>query len=198
MKVLNNGVTEKINQLESILGDPCNISSIISFENSIANDENSIFPEQESNILNSLEINKLFIPESEGGDLTRFDEMMLIFRSIFRRDPSFALGYGMTTFMASIHIWIFGTKQQKDSLAKIIKLGNTVSVAYHEKNNGNDLSSSKLFVLYDGNKFYLNGQKWIINNALESKVVLLFAKTGNTKSAKDYSIFFLEKRYSVQ
>lgn len=188
----NTQLMTSVNRLERALGDPDDVASWLNIQSVLSNDEQQQCSESDTQYLTAYGIHKLFIPASEGGDLHRFDEMMWLFRSIFRRDPAVAVSYGITTFMGAIPVWIFGSKAQKDKLAAIIQSGGSVSVAYHEKQNGNDLAASTLTATVKDDTLYLNGQKWIINNATVSHALTVFVKTGATQQqAKDFTCCIL-------
>lgn len=183
----------EVQRFEAYLGNPNDFSNLINFESAIQNDEESRCQAQEGEFLNLFKLNWKFIPKQCGGDLSRFDEMMLMFRSVYRRDPALALGYGFTTFMAAIHVWVAGNDKQKKIASDLIKRGKSISVTYHERQNGNDLFSSEVAAILEDDGYSINGEKWIINNAKDSRALTLFAKTDNNKNARSYSLFFIEK-----
>ena len=104
-------------KLEIYLGSPFIAENGFSFENAAALDENEIFPEECINTLHDWGFHHYYIPESVGGKLRSFDELLLLTRVVSRRDLSVAIT-DAHTLLGSIPVWIGGTEQQKENQAK--------------------------------------------------------------------------------
>jgi alkylation response protein AidB-like acyl-CoA dehydrogenase len=180
--------------LEDALGSPKIASNLLSYEKVIALDEFSKFPVEQANLLFKLGIQKYFVPSESGGYLESFEELSYIFRSIFRRDITLGLGFGVTTFMAVIHIYLFGSAELKKRITNIILNGNTISVAYHEKEHGSDLMDNELNAfIHDDRSYKIFGKKWLINNIETSEGYTVFARTSSQGGGRGFSLFFVEK-----
>lgn len=184
-----------LEELERYLGDPRNPDNVCSYERVVAADEASQFPDEMAAQLSEWGLNTYLVPVALGGSLNDFDEFMLLFRLIHRRDPALGLGYGLTTFMASVVVWVAGDGDQKKNLAEIlIQRKKPVSIAYHEPEHGNDFLNSDFSAVREDTGYSLTGSKWLINNAQYGDALTLFAHTGEKKSARDFSLFFLDKK----
>jgi alkylation response protein AidB-like acyl-CoA dehydrogenase len=181
--------------LEKFLGDPRNPSNVCSYKSVVALDEADQFPDDMAMTLTDWGLYQYFVPSQYGGRLVNFDEFMLLFQTIYRRDPTLGLGYGLTTFMAAVVVWVAGSQEQKSRLSDIIMLRKKpVSVAYHETAHGNDFLNIDCHATRDDRGFLIQGNKWLINNAQYGDALTLFARTGTSKSARDCSLFFLDKQ----
>ncbi|MES2355682.1 MAG: acyl-CoA dehydrogenase [Pseudomonadota bacterium] len=184
---------EVVNRFEDYLGSPNHIDSLISFEKSLDLDEQQCIPEHEYAALNKWGLCRYFVPERLDGNLRDFDEMVMLFRSIFRRDPAIAVGYGLSSFMACLPIWCSGSNVLQQRVARIINQGGVISVAFHEKDHGNDVLRNEFTAVPVESGFSLSGEKWLINNLSRAVGATVFAKTDDRIQGKNYSMFFLEK-----
>lgn len=156
-------------------------------------DEAEIFPEEQAKQLTALGMNAHYLPVALGGKLASFESFIQVFRSLYRRDSSLGLGYGATTFMAAMPIFLAGTPQQKERMAALILAGHTLSVAYHEAPHGNDILGNEVYASEDKlGEHQLYGQKWVINNAAVSAGFTVFAKTAAKGGGRGFSLFFVD------
>lgn len=181
-----------VEHLEQSLADPARDDAAISYARSLHLDATEEFAGAEYRALNSLAVNRYFVPAHLGGGLRDLDEMVLVMRSVFRRDPAVALGYGMTSFMAALPVWHSGSEAVQQRLAAILLEGEPVSVAFHEKTHGNDVLANEFRAKPQSDSYSLSGEKWLINNIARAGGATLFARTGETNPARDHSLFFID------
>jgi alkylation response protein AidB-like acyl-CoA dehydrogenase len=143
--------------------------------------------------LNSINLSHYYIPKELGGKFDNALNFMLIHRYLYSLDPSLALGYGLTTFMASLCIWYLGTNEQKKTLVDIVKEGNPVSVLYNEEGAGNDVGMMTARVDGYGNELRVYGVKWVSNNIRIAPAFVVYLKTPAMGISKDYSLAFIKK-----
>lgn len=185
--------------LESALGSPKDVNNLFSFEKSLALDEASQFPALQADFLTDLELQKYYVPSFLGGKLRSFEEFTHLFKSIYRRDATLGLGYGATTFMGSIQAFIAGSISLKKRVADIILNGATISVAYHEKDHGNDLlGNTANAIIQENDSYTITGTKWVVNNVSTSNGLTVFVKTSNNNSSRSFSLFFIDKEHINQ
>lgn len=180
--------------LEHALNSPEEADHLFSFYELINLDEQSKFPKKQADILTLLGLNHYYVPVELGGSLQSFEAFVSIFKSLYRRDLSLGLGYGSTTFLAAVHIYLAGHPLLKKRAAELVLSGQTLSVCYHEKEHGNDLLSNttKAMCNEDGS-YNLHGTKWVINNVQTSKGLTVFAQTSTKAGGRGFSLFFIDK-----
>lgn len=183
-----------LNDLETMLGDPKDASNLFSYESAVNLDETEDFPEESVHLLNEWGLNQHYVPVSVGGELGSLELLVELARKVARRDITLAIGHGKT-MLGSTPVWISGNDEQKEVLKRYILDGDPISFGVTERDHGSDLTANKVVAERSGNgDFYINGEKWIINNATRNKALTLIAKTSAKFPALNYSMFFIEKR----
>lgn len=183
-----------ITELEQALGNPLKEGHLFSVENFLSLDEASEFPTAQADRLNQLGVQNYFIPSQQGGKLDRFTDMVAMLRCVYRRDATLGLGFGITSFIAAINVWMYGNDLQKQRLADILSHGGTVSVAYHEHGHGNDVLGNEVFASELDTGYELNGEKWVINNVAVCDALIVFARTNKSGGGRGFSLFFVDKQ----
>jgi len=186
-------IKNEATQLEQYLGNPNDPNTILSYTNILAADEAGTMPKDAEECLDQWHLSQFFVPEELGGKLQRFDTMAEVLRPIFRRDITLGLGYGVTSFMAAVNVWLSGSQEQKQHLADILLSNEKVSVAYHELSHGNDFIRNELQALQVSDGFQLLGQKQVINNIERAKGIVLFARTSVQPGSRSHSLFLIDK-----
>jgi alkylation response protein AidB-like acyl-CoA dehydrogenase len=179
--------------LDQYLGDPYAKDEIFSYANILEDDEQGILSEKAEKQLDKWGLNHYFVPDEFGGKLSRYDTMVEVLRSVFRRDITLGLGYGITSFMAAVNVWSNDSEVQKKRLADLLLDHQKISVAYHELDHGNDFIHNKLKACQQDKRFQLFGKKQIINNIERAKALVLFAQTSEQPGSRSHSLFFIEK-----
>jgi alkylation response protein AidB-like acyl-CoA dehydrogenase len=180
-------------ELENYLGNPNQPNGRLSYASILSADEAAIMPENAEKSLDEWHLSHYFVPQELGGKLDRFDTMAEILRPVFRRDIAVGLGYGVTSFMAAVNVWLGGNQEQKKHLANILLNHGKVSVAYHELNHGNDFVRNELQALSINGSYRLSGQKHVINNIERAKALVLFARTNEQPGSRSHSLFLIDK-----
>lgn len=177
---------------EQYLGSPFCNDSPCSFESIVALDELQQFPVEFCREIEQWGILAYYVPTNLGGRLQRFDEAMLLFRSIAGRDLTTAIGHAKT-FLGAICTWISGNSEQQNKLAKAILAGEIVALGLTERNAGSDLIRNAVFAMRTSTGYQLNGEKWLINNGTRSRFITVYARTTNDETARSHSIFLVDK-----
>ena len=115
------------------------------------------------------------MPRELGGRLLRLDALARVMRSVFRRDASLGLGYGMSTYMAAAVVWAGGSAGQRRDTAELLLSGGRMACAYPEPAGGNDFLQNGFTTAPHGDGFLLDGRKEALNNASRAASLLLFA-----------------------
>jgi alkylation response protein AidB-like acyl-CoA dehydrogenase len=186
-------INEEAVRLERYLGNPHDSDAPLSYVKVLKADEAAKMSETAEEYLDEWRLNEYFVPRELGGKFTRFDTMAEVLRPVFRRDFTLGLGYGVTSFMAAVNVWLSGSEKQKKQLADLLLQNEKVAVAYHELNHGNDFVRNELKALSTSEGFRLSGQKHVINNIERARSIVLFAQTSEQPGSRSHSLFLLDK-----
>ncbi|WP_271770331.1 acyl-CoA dehydrogenase family protein [Aquimarina algiphila] len=183
-----------VEELEEFLKSPFDESSVVSFKKSAALDENEIFPYQEIEELHKWRYNEYYIPEQLGGKLKSFEELLFLTRSISRRDLSISIT-DAHTLLGALPVWIAGSEEQKQELAKEIRNSRSACLAVTERSHGSDLNANGVCAVKtdDNTNYLLTGEKWPINKATLSDILCVLAKTNDKKDSRSLSILMVDK-----
>ncbi|MGB8699917.1 MAG: acyl-CoA dehydrogenase [Thermosynechococcaceae cyanobacterium] len=178
--------------LEDYLGNPTNPDHIFSFKNSVQLDEQEVYPEDITNLLEKWGFYYYYIPSAYGGKLESYEEILSLMRVISRRDLTVAIGHGKT-YLGSVGVWVGDDEIKKYKLARIIKEGKQVALGLTEKDHGSDINANEVLAEEVEDGYLLTGEKWLINNATRSKAMTIFAKTDQQAGPRNFSVFLIEK-----
>lgn len=135
-----------------------------------------------------------FVPASLGGRWVSTEDLVRRWRPIFRRDPALGLGYGLTTLMASLNVWVAGDDAQRREVATRLLRGERIAVGFHELDHGNDLLANECAARPDGDGgWVVTGAKQVINNVDRAESVLVMARTSAEPGARSHSLLLWHK-----
>lgn len=154
-------------------------------------DMEEAFPQSAIQVLNDFGLHRYYIPEQYAGRLTRYDELIGLWRVVSRRDLTVAIAHGKT-FLGAICTWIAGNTYQINELASIMETGAAISWGLTERNHGGDLLSGELEAIESEDGWILNGEKWLINNATRGQALCILART-EAPTARGFSLFLVDK-----
>jgi alkylation response protein AidB-like acyl-CoA dehydrogenase len=180
-------------ELERFLGDPLDPEKVFSFKRAVELDEREAYPEEACALLNRWGCNKFLVPVALGGQLTSYEELYALLRTISRRDMTVGTTYLMT-YIASCPAWVAGSPEQQRTLAELIANGDQVAIGLHEKAHGNDLLACEVEATRVANGYRLAGEKWVIGNPKRGTALIIYARTASTGGPRGFSLFLLEKR----
>ncbi|MEV4441666.1 acyl-CoA dehydrogenase, partial [Streptomyces sp. NPDC049577] len=127
--------------------------------------------------------------------LDRADTLARVLRSVFRRDASLGLGYGVTSFLAAVAVWAAGTPAQRRRTADLLLGGGRLAIAYHELAHGNDFVRNEFAAVpqHGGRAgFRLDGRKEVINNAARAEAMVLFSRTSPEPGPRSHSVLLVD------
>jgi len=180
------------NFIEQKLGNPMDPSSLMSYKRIMELDESESFQEEFFQYLLSLKLHRQYVPKELGGELSSYEEIYELGRVLARRDLSTAVT--MSTLIWSIIAWVGGDQALKERCAEITLSNNCAPcLAYSEEHHGSDLLASELTATKVDDGYILHGEKWPINRAARSDVVMLLARTNDELGARNLSLFMVEK-----
>lgn len=175
-------------RLEAQLGDPNSADSAVCFENSVRLDESESYPEDAHRWLDVWGLPEHYIPRSLGGRLSSLEEFCALVRVIARRDPSLAIGHGIS-WVGSLPLFLCGSEAQRRRTAEILRGGGRFAFMLTERKHGSDLQANETIAAPVDGGYELTGEKWLINNATLSNAFSLLARTGDG----ELSVVFVEK-----
>ncbi|MHA6763581.1 acyl-CoA dehydrogenase family protein [Streptacidiphilus sp. PAMC 29251] len=185
-------VRTRIAALEKLLADPHDPQNPFGHAAVLAADERGELLPQAEQALAEFGLNEEFVPRALGGRLDRVDNLARVLRSVFRRDPSLGLGYGVTSFLAAIAVWASGNEAQRRWTADLLLNGGRLAIAYHELAHGNDFVRNEFAALPDGTDYLLDGRKEVINNAERAEGLVLFSRTTAEPGPRSHSVLLVD------
>jgi alkylation response protein AidB-like acyl-CoA dehydrogenase len=185
--------SDTLSNLELHMGDINKEENYFSYSQVIAHDESETFPHHACKLLNEWGLGGFYVPHEFGGKLTSFEALFSIMRLISRRDLTISIGHGKT-YLGVSAVWVAGNQEQKKEVADLILNNGIISLGLTEKEHGSDLAANEFLAKYLSSSYSLSGQKWLINNATRGDALTLFAKTSEKIAARNYSIFFVQKK----
>jgi len=179
-------------EIEFALGNPNDVNALMSYKRVMELDEQQAFQEEFFQFLLSLKLHHHYVPAELGGKLESYQQLYALGKVLARRDLSTAVT--MSTMIWSTLVWVGGNPELKKRCADLtMSIHGAQCLAYSEEDHGSDLLSNRLTATEVEDGYVLNGEKWPINRASRSDVVMLLARTSNNDGARNLSLFMIEK-----
>lgn len=179
--------------LAGLLGDPADPDNPVGDAAVLAADERAELPAAGEELLHRYGFNAEFVPAELGGRLTSAEHLMRTARAVFRRDSALGIGYGVTSLIAAVPVWIAGRPDQRRALADLLLAGGRASACYTELPHGADFTRDELTARPEGDRLLLNGRKDLVNNVGRSDALLVFARTGQRVGSRSHSHVLVER-----
>ncbi len=157
-------------------------------------DEQKTFPKDIIKKLGDLGLLGITFPEAEGGSGMGNMEYALIVEELSAVDPSIGLIVAAHNSLGTMHIYSFGSKDQKAKYLPELLKGNSLSAwALTEPCSGSDAKALKTTAVRSNDTYVLNGSKTFITNANYSDYHIIIAITDPEKGTRGISAFVVEK-----
>ncbi|MEJ2636354.1 MAG: acyl-CoA dehydrogenase [Calditrichia bacterium] len=157
-------------------------------------DENKKFPLEIVKKLGELGLLGIVYPESIGGAGMGYIEYALILEELSAVDPSIGLIVAAHNSLGTMHIYSFGSGEQKKKYIPRLVSGESLSAwALTEPGCGSDAKALKTTAVRKGDKWVLNGSKTFITNPNYSDCTVVMARTDPEKGTRGISAFVVEK-----
>jgi len=118
-----------------------------------------------------------------------------VLRAVFRRDPALGLGYGLSSFLATVNVWAAASPGQAGRVAAILLDNEKVAAGYHELAHGNDFSRAEFAARPDpAGGWRLTGRKEVITNVGRARAVVLLARTDQRPGSRSHSQILVDRR----
>lgn len=180
--------------LDAVLGDPWDERNPAGYAAVLAADERQEMLTEGERLLDGFGLNAEFVPEQYGGRLRRADHLAQILRTLWRRDPSLGLGYGLSSLIASVSIWNSGDDDQRRKAAGMLLANKKIAAAFHELDHGNDFAHADFTATPAGPGWLLSGRKEVVTNIARADAVVLFARTSQAAGSRGHSQFFVARQ----
>jgi alkylation response protein AidB-like acyl-CoA dehydrogenase len=183
----------RADELERRFGDPYDQDNPLGFGAILAADERDEMFSAGERVLDDYGLNAEFVPPAYGGRLARVDDLVEVMRSVYRRDPCLGLGYGASSFIASVNLWTSASAEQRRTAADMLLANRKIACAYHELAHGNDMARTGFEAIPGPDGLVLNGRKEVVTNLKRSDAVVMFARTGHEPGTRSHSQIFVDK-----
>ncbi|MFD7505024.1 acyl-CoA dehydrogenase [Streptomyces sp. NPDC059850] len=184
----------RIEELERHLGNPFDGTNPVGFAALLRADERGEMCAESERALDAYGFNAEFVPVELGGRLSRLDEVVAALRALYRRDPSLGLGYGMSSFISSVNVWLAGDEKQRLMAADLLLGNHRIAAAYHELAHGNDMAGAECAVIDAEGVPVLRGRKEVVTNVRRAQGLVVFARTDERPGSRSHSQVLLDKR----
>ncbi|UNS95069.1 acyl-CoA dehydrogenase [Streptomyces tubbatahanensis] len=188
------GASTRVDALEQHLADPFDDDNPLGFAALLRADERGELCAEGERALDARRLNADFVPTALGGTLSRFDDLVASLRAVYRRDPSLGLGYGMSSFIAAVNVWLAGNERQRRAVADLLLSGGRIAAAYHELAHGNDMAGAECAVRDTGDGLVLRGRKEVVTNIRRAEALVVFARTDERRGSRSHSQVLVERR----
>jgi alkylation response protein AidB-like acyl-CoA dehydrogenase len=157
-------------------------------------DEAQGFPREIYTKLGELGLAGVCWPARYGGSDLGTLEWALVTEELSRVDAGVALSLAAHHSLASAHLNLVGTEEQKARFLAPLARGEKVGCwGLTEPGSGSDAGGMRTTAVRDGDHWVLNGSKTFITNGGVADVAVLVAITDREKGSKGISAFVLER-----
>ncbi|MFE0461706.1 acyl-CoA dehydrogenase family protein [Kitasatospora sp. NPDC058965] len=175
------------------LGDPHDPLQTFSFARCQELDEREEFPTEICQRLDGLGLARRYVPGALGGELHSYEELAALVRLVARRDLTVAVAH-VGTFLGAASVWLAGSAEQAERLAREVEAGSVVSLALSEREHGSDLLANRVATEAGEQWYRINGEKWLIGNASRGQLVCVLARTEPVGGPRGFSLLLVDKR----
>ncbi|MCC5905273.1 MAG: acyl-CoA dehydrogenase family protein [Balneolaceae bacterium] len=162
--------------------------------NVIERDISKKFPHDIVQMIGDQGLMGIYHDEKYGGSGFDTISFCLAIEEIARWDASLALTVASHTSLASGHIALAGTAQQKDKYLTPLASGKKLGAwCLTEPGSGSDASGLKTTASKDGSNWIINGNKIFITQGTVGDIYVVLAKTDPTLGTKGISGFIIER-----
>jgi alkylation response protein AidB-like acyl-CoA dehydrogenase len=157
-------------------------------------DEQQQFPREVFTKLAELGLMGVCWPPEYGGAGLGTLDWALVMEELARVDASVALSLTAHHSLASAHLFLAGTVEQKRRFLTPLATGEKVGCwGLTEPGSGSDAGGMRTTAVRDGDAWVLNGSKTFITNGSVADTAVLMAVTDREKGSKGISAFILER-----
>ena len=157
-------------------------------------DKTKEFPAENFRQMGDLGLMGMMIPQKYGGESADAISYVLALSEIAYSCASTSVVMSVQNSIVCETLYKFGTEEQKQEFLVPLASGEMIGAfGLTEPEAGSDPVSQQTTAVRDGDKYIINGTKRFITTGEHSKVVLVTAKTDETKGHKGISCFIIPK-----
>ncbi|WP_462271047.1 acyl-CoA dehydrogenase [Desulfobacter sp.] len=157
-------------------------------------DKTKAFPSDNLEQMGELGLMGMMVPEEFGGEAADAVSYVLALSEIAYSCASTAVVMSVQNSIVCESLSKFGTKEQKQEFLVPLASGEIIGAfALTEPEAGSDPVTQSTTAVKDGDDYVINGTKRFITSGENSAVVLVTAKTDETKGHKGISCFIVPK-----
>jgi alkylation response protein AidB-like acyl-CoA dehydrogenase len=157
-------------------------------------DEKQEFPHQIVEKMGELGLMGIIFPEEYGGTNYGYLEYVVAIEELSKVDPSIGLTLAAHVSLCTNHIYMFGSKEQKDKYLPDLVSGKKIGAwGLTEPEAGSDAAGTKTTAKREGDCWVLNGSKNFITHANVGSIAVIMARTSFERGNKGISAFIVEK-----
>jgi len=157
-------------------------------------DKTKEFPAENFRQMGDLGLMGMMIPQKYGGESADAISYVLALSEIAYSCASTSVVMSVQNSIVCETLYKFGTEEQKQEFLVPLASGEMIGAfGLTEPEAGSDPVSQQTTAVRDGDKYIINGTKRFITTGEHSKVVLVTAKTDETKGHKGISCFVIPK-----
>ncbi|WP_328395296.1 acyl-CoA dehydrogenase family protein [Streptomyces sp. NBC_00390] len=175
--------------LERTLGDPDAPSGPFSWSETVEHEESGALPPGAVDLIRSWGFAQYLVPEAFGGGLRNLEQLVLLTRSLARRNLTVSVMFG-SALLGVNPVWLWGDEEQRARVARGMLDGDLACFAVSEPDHGSDLGTNETRAVPDGDGFVLTGEKWPVGNATRGRFVTVYAAVEGIGS----SLLLLDKQ----
>ena len=157
-------------------------------------DKTKEFPAENFRQMGELGLMGMMIPQEYGGESADAISYVLALSEIAYSCASTSVVMSVQNSIVCETLYKFGTEEQKQEFLVPLASGEIIGAfGLTEPEAGSDPVSQQTTAVRDGDQYIINGTKRFITSGEHSKVVLITAKTDETKGHKGISCFIIPK-----
>jgi butyryl-CoA dehydrogenase len=157
-------------------------------------DRTKEFPAENFRQMGELGLMGMMIPQEYGGESADAISYVLALSEIAYSCASTSVVMSVQNSIVCETLYKFGTEEQKQEFLVPLASGEMIGAfGLTEPEAGSDPVSQQTTAVRDGDQYIINGTKRFITTGEHSKVVLVTAKTDETKGHKGISCFVIPK-----
>jgi alkylation response protein AidB-like acyl-CoA dehydrogenase len=157
-------------------------------------DEASEFPLDVVKKLGGMGLLGIIFPPAYGGAGLGYVDYALAIEELSAVDGSIGLTVAAHNSLATNHIFLAGSEEQKKKYLPQLASGNWLGAwALTEPGSGSDASNARTTAMKRGHSYVLNGTKNFITNGRYADSIVVIAVTDKTKGTHGLSAFVVEK-----
>jgi alkylation response protein AidB-like acyl-CoA dehydrogenase len=157
-------------------------------------DESQHFPTEILRTLGQLGALGVIFPEDLGGADLGYVDYAIIIEELARVDPSIALSIAAHVSLATNHIYLHGSEEQRKKYVPKLALGEWIGCwSLTEPEAGSDAAGTRTTAVLEGEDWVLNGSKTFTTNAHRADICVAMAVSDPKEERPGISAFVIEK-----